>query len=110
MDTLEKELKAVFLKKNDSENRVKSRLLDYKKILRFFFHDFNAWSGLIVLETKFPPTVETFWLLIFLEWIKPVVLELHEFEWKKFTIMGVFLAFSDYHDFNTKEEFKNDQI
>ena len=35
---------------------------------------------------------------------------IHEFEWRDFWILGVFLAFSDYQDCDTRNEFNNDQV
>ena len=49
IETLKEELKAVFMKKNEFENRVQSRLSDYKNFWRLQFQDFNARSGLKVL-------------------------------------------------------------
>ena len=37
-------------------------------------------------------------------------MEIYEFEWRDFSILGVFLAFLDCQDSHTKNEFKNDQI
>ena len=37
-------------------------------------------------------------------------MEIHEFEWREFSILGAFLAFSDYQDCDTKNEFKINQI
>ena len=47
IETLMKELKAVFLEKNEFGNQVESRLADCKN-WRFQFQDLNAASGLIV--------------------------------------------------------------
>ena len=48
IQTLKEELMAVFLEKNEFENRVESRLSDCKNFWRFQFQDFNAGSKLIV--------------------------------------------------------------
>ena len=37
-------------------------------------------------------------------------MEIHEFEWRDLSILGVFLAFSDYQECDTMDDFSNDQI
>ena len=90
LKTFKKHLKLVFLEKNYFENRDESRLSDCTNFGRFQFHDFNAASGLIVLRPNSPPKVETFQLRPLVEYIKPVVMERHEFGWRDFSILGIF--------------------
>ena len=50
---------------------------------------FNAGSELILFLIKTPHGVQSFRLLAWQESIKPVVMEIDEFEWRNFSLLGV---------------------
>ena len=90
-------------KKNEFENRDESRLSAYKIFWRFQLHDSNAGSELIVLLPKNPTKVKIFLLRSLVEWFKLVVMELHEFEWRNFSLLGVFFGIFGLSEFRHKE-------
>ena len=49
----------------------------------------------MVFEPSFPHRLETFRLRLLVEKIKPVVMDIHEFEWRYLSVLGVLLAFLD---------------
>ena len=109
--TWRKELKSVFLEQNEFENRDASRFSDNTNLWRFQIDGFNRGSKLIVLQSNFPPRVENFRLRPVVEQIKLVATEIQSWSSnRRFFIIGIILAFSDYQDWDARNEINNDQI
>ena len=37
-------------------------------------------------------------------------MDIHEFEWRNYSFLGAFLAFSDYKDWDSRDKFYIDQV